>query len=91
MFVDLLDFPGMSSQTEVRSLWHSSEGPSASFYLTSGHHPQTKRQSEQFNQDLETRIHCLASQNPASWNRYIMWVEYAHNTLPSASTGLSPF
>lgn len=32
MFVELLDFPWMSSQTGVRSLWHSSRGLSALFW-----------------------------------------------------------
>uniref|UniRef100_A0A674MFK3 Gypsy retrotransposon integrase-like protein 1 n=1 Tax=Takifugu rubripes TaxID=31033 RepID=A0A674MFK3_TAKRU len=27
----------------------------------------------------------------ASWSTYLPWVEYAHNSLVSASTGLSPF
>lgn len=63
----------------------------ATVSLTSGYHPQTNGQSERLNQDLETGLRCLASQNPASWSRYVLWVEYAHNTLPSASTGMSPF
>lgn len=32
------------------------------------------------------------SRNPATWTKHLIWVEYAHNTLPCSSTGLShPF
>ena len=36
-------------------------------------------------------LRCLVSHNPATWSRQLVWVEYAHNTLPSSATGLSPF
>ena len=28
---------------------------------------------------------------PGTWSNHLIWVEYARNTLPSSSTGLSPF
>ncbi len=31
------------------------------------------------------------AQNSASWSEQLSWVEYAHNSLPVSSTGLSPF
>ncbi len=34
---------------------------------------------------------CLVSQNPSSWSQQLSLVEYAHNSLPVSSTGLSPF
>lgn len=63
----------------------------ASASLTSGFHPQTNGQSERANQDLERMLHCLASHNPSSWSQQLTWAEYAHNTLPVATTGMSPF
>ncbi len=36
-------------------------------------------------------LRCLVTQNPASWSQHLSWVEYAHNSLPVSSTGLSPF
>ncbi len=63
----------------------------ASASLTSGYHPQTNGQSERANQDLERMLRCLASHNPASWSQQLTWAEYAHNTLPVAATGMSPF
>ena len=63
----------------------------ATVSLSSGYHPQSNGQTERLNQELETGLRCLVSQNPTSWCRHLIWVEYAHNTLPSSSTGLSPF
>lgn len=59
--------------------------------LSSGYHPQTNGQTERYNQEIETALRCTVSQNPSSWSRQLLWVEYAHNTLPVSATGLSPF
>ncbi len=40
---------------------------------------------------LRECLRCLVTQNPASWSQHLSWVEYAHNSLPVSSTGLSPF
>lgn len=48
-------------------------------------------QTGRLNQELETRLHCLLVQNPTSWCKHLIWVEYAHNTLPCSASGLSPF
>ncbi len=63
----------------------------ASTSLSSGFHPQTNGQSERANQDLERTLRCLASHSPSSWSQQLPWVEYSHNSLPVASTGMSPF
>lgn len=34
---------------------------------------------------------CVASKNQSDWSVFLPWVEYAHNSLPSAATGMSPF
>lgn len=62
----------------------------ATISISSGYHPQSKDQMKRLNQELETGLCCLASQNPASWCQQLIWVEYAHSTLPCSSTGLSP-
>uniref|UniRef100_A0A3P9M1D4 Gypsy retrotransposon integrase-like protein 1 n=1 Tax=Oryzias latipes TaxID=8090 RepID=A0A3P9M1D4_ORYLA len=59
--------------------------------LTSGYHPESNGQTERLNQQLETGLRCLVSQNPSTWSRHLVWVEYAHNTLPTSATGFSPF
>ncbi|KAF7648885.1 hypothetical protein LDENG_00150590 [Lucifuga dentata] len=40
---------------------------------------------------METGLRCLASQNPSTWSKQLMWIEYAHNSLSVSATGLSPF
>uniref|UniRef100_A0A7N8YQF8 Gypsy retrotransposon integrase-like protein 1 n=1 Tax=Mastacembelus armatus TaxID=205130 RepID=A0A7N8YQF8_9TELE len=59
--------------------------------LSSGFHPQSNGQMERFNQELESGLRTLCAQHPESWVSNLTWVEYAHNSLPSAATGLSPF
>jgi len=59
--------------------------------LTSGYHPEANGQTERLNQQLEIGLRCLVSQNRASWSSHLVWVEYAHNSLPTSATGLSPF
>ncbi len=36
-------------------------------------------------------LRSLTSRTPASWCDQLAWAEYAHNSLPSSATGLSPF
>ncbi len=59
--------------------------------LTSGYHPQSNGQTERANQDLESALRCVASRLPSSWATHLPWVEYAHNSLISSATGMSPF
>lgn len=63
----------------------------ATVSLSSGFHPQSNGQAERMNQEMETSLRCISSRNPRSWSQQLLWVEYAHNTLPSSATGLSPF
>lgn len=59
--------------------------------LSSGFHPQTDGQTERINQEVETKLRMLCEHDPSSWSQNLPWVEYALNSLPSNSTGLSPF
>jgi len=63
----------------------------ATVSLTSGFHPQANGQTERKNQEMETTLRCMASDHPTTWSKQLLWVEYAHNTLISSATGLSPF
>lgn len=63
----------------------------ASASLTSGYHPESNGQTERLNQQLETGLRCLVSQNPSTWSNHLVWVEFAHNSLPTSATGFSPF
>ena len=59
--------------------------------LSSGFHPQSNGQTERANQDLESALRCVAATNPSSWSTHLSWIEYAHNSLSVAATGISPF
>ena len=59
--------------------------------LTSGYHPEANGQTERLNQQLETGLRCVVFQNPSTWSKHLVWVEYAHNSLPTSDTGFSPF
>ena len=66
-------------------------GIGATVSLSSGYHPQTNGQAERANQSLETMLRCVTARQPTSWSRFLPWVEYAHNSLTSSATGMSPF
>ena len=59
--------------------------------LSSGYHPQTNSQTERANQNLESALRCVAAHHPVSWSSQLRWIEYTHNSLTSAATGMSPF
>jgi len=41
----------------------------ATVSLSSGSHPQSNGLSEPINQEMETALHCMVSQNPSSWSQ----------------------
>ena len=76
----------------IAKVWQTfCEGIGATVSLTSGYHPQSNGQAERANQSMEDTLRCYCAKNPTAWSQYLPWVEYAHNTLISSSSGLSPF
>ncbi|TWW62381.1 hypothetical protein D4764_04G0010280 [Takifugu flavidus] len=67
------------------------QAPNCAMTNTDTHGCRANEQAERTNQSLEDALRCVAAQDPSSWITYLPWVEYAHNSLVSASTGLSPF
>ncbi len=59
--------------------------------FTSGHHPQSNGQTERLNQELTRFLRTYCQQNQADWSKYLMWAEYAQNSLQKPATGLTPF
>lgn len=87
--LDIVSDRGTQFTSQV---WRSfCEGLGATVSLTSGFHPQTNGQTERANQDLETALRCVTASNPSTWSTFLPWIEYAHNSLVSSATGLSPF
>ncbi|KAK7887257.1 hypothetical protein WMY93_026878 [Mugilogobius chulae] len=76
----------------ISQVWRSfCQALGAKVSLSSGFHPQTNGQCERANQNLEAALRCVAAQNPSDWSQFLPWVEYAHNSLPAAAIGMSPF
>ncbi|XP_023805590.1 uncharacterized protein LOC111946461 [Oryzias latipes] len=86
---DIVSDRGPQFVSQVWRAFCSALGATVS--LSSGHHPQSNRQAERANQELEAALRCLAAQNPANWSSFLVWIEYAHNNHPSSATGMSPF
>jgi len=49
-------------------------------HLSSAFHPQTDGQSEVTNRILGVYLHCLASDRPRSWLRWLPWTEFCYNS-----------
>ena len=87
-----MGFHGILCQTRVPSLppfvlrsFCTAMGASTS--LSSGYHPESNGLVERTNQCLENALRCVA----ASMGKLLAWVEYAHNSLVSSASGVSPF
>ncbi len=54
--------------------------------LTSGDHPQANGQVECLNQELTHFLCSYCHRNQADWSRYLLWAEYAQNSLCKPAT-----
>ncbi|XP_062843452.1 interferon-induced very large GTPase 1-like [Trichomycterus rosablanca] len=80
--------PGDQFLSQVWRAFCKQIGATAS--LSSGFHPQSKgRQSEL--SPFESTLRSLVMDCPSSWSSQLPWADYAHNTLQSSSTKMSPF
>lgn len=59
--------------------------------LSFGYHPQSNDQTERTHQTLDNVLRCVMARHPAAWSSWLPWVEYAHNSLVLATSGISPF
>ncbi len=59
--------------------------------LTSGYHPQSNGQVERLNQELTRFLRSYCHQNQNDWSRFLLWAEYAQNSLHKPYTGFMPF
>ncbi|KAI2667107.1 Transposon Tf2-6 polyprotein [Labeo rohita] len=59
--------------------------------LTSGYHPQANGQAERLNQELTRFLRSYCQDHQEDWSRFILWAEYAQNSLRKPSTNLTPF
>ncbi|KAJ8577003.1 hypothetical protein ON010_g2207 [Phytophthora cinnamomi] len=59
--------------------------------MTTSYRAQADGQTERQNLILEDALRCMISYHGRDWSEHLGTIEYAHATLVSASTGLSPF
>uniref|UniRef100_A0A8C1MA50 Gypsy retrotransposon integrase-like protein 1 n=2 Tax=Cyprinus carpio TaxID=7962 RepID=A0A8C1MA50_CYPCA len=59
--------------------------------LTSGYHPEANGQVERLNQELTRFLRSYCSSHQEDWSRFLLWAEYAQNSLIKPSTGITPF
>lgn len=86
---DIVSDRGPQFTSQVWKAFCQSLGTTVS--LSSGYHPQSNGQTERANQDLGAALRCVTARNPSTWSSFLPWVEYAHNSLVSSATGMSPF
>ena len=59
--------------------------------LSSAYHPQTDRETERVNQELETYLRIFCGSNPSDWADQTPMAEFIHNIQPHSTTRKSPF
>ncbi|KAL0177558.1 hypothetical protein M9458_026452, partial [Cirrhinus mrigala] len=59
--------------------------------LTSGYHPETNGQVERLNQELTRFLRSYCQDHQGDWSRFLLWAEYAQNSIQKPSTNMTPF
>jgi len=59
--------------------------------LSTTFHPQTDRESERVNQEIEQYLHICGNFQQDDWATLLPLIEFAHNAQPHRSTYRSPF
>ena len=54
--------------------------------LSTAYHPQTDRETERVNQELETYLRLFASNKPKEWSKLLPMAEFAHNSATHSVT-----
>ena len=59
--------------------------------LSTAYHPQSDRETERVNQEIETYLRIFCGNDPTSWTDSITHTEFTHNHRPHSITSQSPF
>jgi len=60
-------------------------------HFTSEYHPEANSQVERTNQTLEQYLRVYCNYQQDNWSELLPLAEFAYNTAPSTTTGVSPF
>src|SRR4029434_4494887 len=55
------------------------------------YHPQMNGQTERKVQEISRFLRTFCHDHQHSWSQFLAWAGYAQNSLPQATTGLTPF
>lgn len=59
--------------------------------MSSAYHPQSDGQTEVLNRVIEQCLRSFVHRRPSSWGKFLLWVEWSHNTSWNAATGSTPY
>ena len=59
--------------------------------LSTAYHPQSDRETEWINQEIETYLRIFCGNNPTSWTNLITHAKFTHNHCPHSVTSQLPF
>ena len=59
--------------------------------LSTTYHPQSNKETEQVNQEIEMDLWIFCGNNPTSWTNLISLTKFTHNHHPHSVTSQSPF
>src|SRR3979490_1839618 len=60
-------------------------------HFTLGYHPKADGQTKQVNQTLEQYLRVYCNYQEDNWSELLPLAEFAYNTTPNATMGISPF
>lgn len=59
--------------------------------LSTAYHPQTDRQTERMNREIEAYLCIYCSSHPESWTDHLADIEFSHNQRVNTNSGKTPF
>jgi len=59
--------------------------------LSTAFHPQTDRQTEHINQEVEQYLQLFINHQQTNWNNWLSCAQFSYNDKVHSSTGFSPF
>lgn len=59
--------------------------------MSSAYHPQSDGQTKVLNRVIEQYLCTFVHRRPWEWGKFLLWVEWFHNTSCNTGTGTTPY